>query len=179
MEDKKLKQTFIIDIASIRGSQDEVKQLDIQQQFNQISDEFNNSPLLIQILTAMIIKINDEYDEKANIVLYSGWENRYSIDTKSMVDQRFESDNIKVVVGQQSLFYLLGKMNNEMASVRWLSKERLFFSQSFLQSKDIVENGFELKVYSLFQFEDAVKHLIIELFILKKINIFYKSLINL
>ena len=165
MEDKILNQTFIIDIASIRGSQDEVKQLDIQQQFDQIEDEFNNSPLLIQILAAIIIKIIDEYDEKANIVLYSSCENRYSIDAKSMVDQRFESDNIKVVVGQQSLFYLLGKMSNIIESVRWISKERFFFSQSFLQSKDIVEDGFELKVYSLFQFGDAVKHLIIELFI--------------
>ena len=167
MEDRILNRCFVIDIASIRGSQDEVRQLNIQQQFELIEYEFNNSPLLIQILAAMIIKILDECGEKTNIVLYSSCENRYSIDAKSMVDLRFSSNNIKVLVGLQSLFYLLGKMSNNIESVRWISKERFFFSQSFLQTKEIVEDWFEWKVYSLFQFEDAIKHLIIKIFIIK------------
>ena len=154
---------FIIDIASIRGSQDEVKQLNIQHQFDEISDEFNNTPLLIQILASMIIKINDESKDKANIILYSSCENRYSIDAKSMVDQRFAIENIKAVVGQQSLFYLLGNMSKEVASVKWITKERLFFSQSFLQTIKNDEDWFERKAYSLFQFEDAIKHKIIEI----------------
>ena len=109
---------FIIDIASIRGSQDEVGLLDIEQQFDQIEHEFNSSPLLIKILAAMIIKIKDESEEKTNIILYSGYENRYSIDAKNMVDQKFESDYIKVVVGQQALFYLFGRFSEKIVSVR-------------------------------------------------------------
>ena len=153
-----IKSTYVIDIASIRGSYDEVRLLNIQHQFDKIADEFNNTPLLIQIWAAMIIKINDEHGEKTNIILYSSCENRYSIDAKNMVDQRFASENIKVVVGQQSLFYLLGKMSKKIASVRWISKEKQFFSKFFLQTKEIVEDEYEWKVYSLFKFEDAIKH---------------------
>ena len=123
----------------------------------------------------MSVKIN------TNIALYSSCENRYSIDAKSMVDQRFAIENIKVVVGQQSLFYLLGKMSKEMASVRWISKERLFFSQSFLQTKEIVEDEFQWKVYSLFQFGDAIKQKIIEIFYIniKYMNELYQYSVNI
>ena len=109
-----IKSTYVIDIASIRGSENEVKLLNIQHQFDEISDEFNNTPLLVQILAAMIIKIKDEHGEKTNIILYSSCENRHSIDAKIMVDQRFASNNVKAIVGQQSLFYLLGKMSKEI-----------------------------------------------------------------
>ena len=149
---------FIIDIGSFRGLQDEIKQLNIQQQLDQIEKEFNSWPLYFQILFAMIIKIEDEFKEKTNIILYSNCENRTSIELKCMVDQRFESDNIKVVVGQQSLFYMLGWSSKEKATVRWISNERFFFSQPFLQTIKSIKDEFEWKVYSLFQFGDAIKH---------------------
>ena len=111
--------------------------------------------------------------------MYSNLENRYSIELKYMIDQKFSEYNIKVVIGQQSLFYLLGKMSKEIESIRCMSKERLFFSQSFLQLVESVEYRFEWKAYPLFEFEDAIKHKIIELFIVKYICMFYQFSTNL
>ena len=105
----------------------------------------------------MIIKIKEESERPTQIVLYFGCECRYLIDAKYMIDQIFENDNIQVLVGQQSLFYLLGKMSKEVASIRWISKEKLFFSQSLMQTTNIVGDEYELKVYPLFEFENAIK----------------------
>ena len=49
---------FVIDIASIRGSGDEIEQLDIKREFEEnLVEELGNCSLLIKIVASIVIKI--------------------------------------------------------------------------------------------------------------------------
>ena len=105
---------FVIDVASIRGNEHEIKQLNIQKEYEEQSvKELGNCSLFMQIVTSIVIKIRNDYGDKAIIILYSNIKNRYSLEIISMVEQHSIFDTTKVLIGQQSLFLFLGSKISE------------------------------------------------------------------
>ena len=156
---------FVIDVASIRGSEHEVKLLNIQREFDdQLVDELGNCSLLVKIIASIVIKIRNYCGDKAIPILYSNIKNRYSLEINSMVEQHSIFNATIVLIGQQSLFLFLGFRKSEISTILSLSKEHLFFSTELLDTANSIDNNCELKAYQLFRFDDAInnkKHIIL------------------
>ena len=105
---------YVIDVASIRGSEDEIKQLNIQKEYDgQSVKELGNCSLFMQIIASIVIKIRNKCGDKVTTILYSNCQNRHSVEINSKVEQNSIFDTTKVLIGQQSLFLFLGSKVRE------------------------------------------------------------------
>ena len=154
-----LKEWFIIDVSSIRGSKDEEQQLRISEETMQTNDsksEDNNQ--LTNIILFMINQI--QISMKDNwIILFFNCKTRYYEEIKVKISQLNKNNNILLLIGQQSLFYFLGRKVKEFSFLKWISKEKMFFSHTFIETAWEFDYSPNLKVYPLFKFDNAIKKL--------------------
>ena len=109
---------YIIDVLSIRGNGDEVNKLKIQDTMNSFSD-YNIGDICLQskILICMIKEIQ-AIKENIFIIIYFQHESQKSENLVREVDYSKLFKNVKVLTGQQALFYFIGKKSNEIIKVR-------------------------------------------------------------
>ena len=151
------KECFIIDIASIKDTDEEVKLLDFDSQMDQLSEcTLEDVALSNKIEVGMIKKIMSSKGN-STIVLLSKINNESSQNLWKNVGLCFKEHNVIQLFGQQSLFYYLGRKMNEFSHVSWITKEQMFFSKDFIETA-LSDGGWpEWKIFTLSRFWDIIK----------------------
>ena len=97
---------FIIDGNSIQGLEDEIRQLNIREEIEALSnDRLDSATYKDKIIIAMIAMIQTQFFEGNQIIIYFRIDSFSSQFIKTEVGQNFKSKNVKVLIGLQSLFY--------------------------------------------------------------------------
>ena len=153
-----LAECFIIDIASIRGTEEEVKLLDQSSQSDLASEcTLENVSLSTKNVFGVIKKIMSSKGN-STIILFSKINNESSQNLWKNVGLYFKEHNVIQLIGLQSLFYFLGCKMNEFSYVFWVSKEQMFFSKEFIDTTRRSRDLPKWKVFTLSRFWDAIKN---------------------
>ena len=90
--------------------EEEVRQLNILEDIEALpNDKFGSELNKTKIIAAMITKIQTQFYEVDQIIVYFRNETYFSEVIKTKVEQNAISKNIKVLTGLQALFYFIGK----------------------------------------------------------------------
>lgn len=151
-----LAECFIIDIASIRGTKEEEKLFDFDSHMDQLSEcILEDVALSTKIVIGMIIKIMSSKGN-STIILFSRINNERSQNLWKNVGLCFEEHNVIQLIGQQSLFYFLGRKMDEFSHVSWVTKEKMFFSKDFIKTFLSLEGWPEWRIFTLSRFWDLI-----------------------
>ena len=125
---------IVIDAYSAKLPEEEIKQIQILEEMIKIQTRLVEQPYHIKVWAAIIAKIRWLRRPNTKIVMYltkisQFWNNGWDI-----IKTCFQDENILVLVGQQALFYFLGKVSMNTACVWMLSKEKMFFSLDFIET---------------------------------------------
>ena len=152
-----LKECLIIDIASIRGSEEEIQLLKISDEIKQFDDFMSeDSSKLTKIVISMINKIQSSKNS-CWIILFFSSKTRFYEELNGKMNLFKIWNSVILLIGLQSLFYFLGCNWKEFSSLKWISKEQMFFSQEFMNTARKFDNFINWRVYSLNQFDIAIK----------------------
>ena len=159
-----LKSTVIvIDTTSYRGSDEELKQTGVM---DFVQNKKKNGDFIVkskqqEILYEIVEYLFDSSDGNTDLILYIQSEGRICDDTSKMVNQYFENfilnadknyfearDRLRILVGNQSLWYYLGYRSPQINEIIWFSKEKAFFSRNFYNLMNELKMDTKIKTYS-------------------------------
>ena len=152
---------FVIDMNSIRGSDDEQIRIGIRNLIIKDKEEGLMVQSKQQEITYGIIKtILSSSEGLIDLILYFQTENRGYNDMQNLINSYFSEYNIntennnskinkntiRILIGNQSLFYYLGWMSSQIMKVFWITKEKSLFSKNFYWTMSSILREIPIKI---------------------------------
>ena len=152
---------FVIDMNSIRGSDDEQIRIGIRNLIIKDKEDGLMVQSKQQEITYGIIKtILSSSEGLIDLILYFQTENRGYNDMQNLINSYFSEYNIniennnsknnkntiRILIGNQSLFYYLGWMSSQIKKVFWITKEKSLFSKNFYCTMSSILREIPIKI---------------------------------
>ena len=74
-----------------------------------------------KIILAWMEKIQNQYEDISEIIIYSKTQRKLLEDLKEKLDKNPQFPNVRTIFGEQGLFYYIGKMSNDMSCLKLIT----------------------------------------------------------
>ena len=115
MSDSISKASIIFEIEAIWDSDNQITTPQIHDEIKALSkDGYSKTSMDDKIILARMEKIQNQYEDISEIIIYSKTQRKLLEDLKEKLDKNPQFPNVRTIFDEQTLFYYIGKMSSKI-----------------------------------------------------------------